>query len=60
MKIKRIAALTAVFMLMAVFTLSLTVFAEPVDATTAPAAPAAPVTPTVNTPQTVQPTEAPT
>ena len=44
MRIKRIAALTALFMLMAVFTFSLTVFAEPVDATTAPAAPAAPVT----------------
>ena len=54
MRIKRIAALTALFMLMAVFTFSLTVFAEPVDATTAPAAPAAPVA------ETTAPAPAPT
>ena len=58
MRIKRIAALTALFMLMAVFTFSLTVFAEPVDATTAPAAPAAPVTET--TTPAPAPTAAPT
>lgn len=58
MRIKRIAALTALFMMMAVFTFSLTVFAEPVDATTAPAAPAAPVTET--TTPAPAPTTAPT
>ena len=54
MRIKRIAALAALFMLMAVFTFSLTVFAEPVDTTTAPAAPAAPVA------ETTAPAPAPT
>ena len=58
MRIKRIAALTALFMLMAVFTFSLTVFAEPGDTTTAPAAPAAPVTET--TAPAPAPTAAPT
>lgn len=58
MRIKRIAALTALFMLMAVFICSLTVFAEPVDATTAPAAPTAPVT--QETAPAPAPTAAPT
>lgn len=56
MRIKRIAALTALFMLMAVFVCSLTVFAVPVeDETTAPAAPAAPA---AQTPQTQTPAPA--
>lgn len=58
MKIKRIFALTALFMLIAVFSFSLTVFAVPVeDETTAPAAPVAPVE---ETPQTVTPAAEPT
>ena len=59
MRIKRMFALTALFMLIAAFTFSLTVFAEPVDATTAPPAPAVPAAPATDTVQTPQPTEAP-
>ena len=51
MRIKRIAALTALFLLTAAFVCSLNVFAAPVEETTAPA-PTAPVAT-----QSTQPTE---